>query len=142
MSMDILLKATTQFEEVPCCVCDVRFAMPEDYVARLRRKKIGFCCPNGHSLLYHGKSDSQKIKDLNAKLTTTRAQAESRVQRAEAATAHQVRRVAAAKGKVTRLKNDFAKGKCPCCNKHFKVLKKHMARMHPEYENGEADDLA
>jgi hypothetical protein len=37
------------------------------------------------------------------------------------------------KGQVTRLKNRAAAGVCPCCNRHFTALERHMKTKHPEF---------
>lgn len=43
------------------------------------------------------------------------------------------RRVSAAKGQVTKLKNRTAAGVCPCCTRSFENLKRHMATKHPAF---------
>lgn len=39
----------------------------------------------------------------------------------------------AARGQVTRLKNRAAAGVCPCCNRTFHQLVRHMAAKHPDF---------
>lgn len=39
----------------------------------------------------------------------------------------------ALKGVVTRTKNRISKGVCPCCNRQFKDLERHMTGQHPDY---------
>ncbi|WP_159103999.1 hypothetical protein [Rhodopseudomonas sp. B29] len=43
------------------------------------------------------------------------------------------RRAAAARGQVTKIKNRVGHGVCPCCNRTFANLARHMAGEHPGY---------
>ena len=42
------------------------------------------------------------------------------------------------KAAKTRLKNRVGKGVCPCCNRSFANLKRHMASQHPEFAGDES----
>jgi DNA repair exonuclease SbcCD ATPase subunit len=58
-----------------------------------------------------------------------------RVQREEAERlGHQL---IAARGQMTKLRNRVGKGVCPCCNRSFENLKRHMVSKHPDYAAGE-----
>jgi hypothetical protein len=35
---------------------------------------------------------------------------------------------------MTRIKKRVAAGVCPCCNRSFKDLARHMAGQHPDYK--------
>ena len=41
-------------------------------------------------------------------------------------------RTAAARGQVTKMRNRVGNGVCPCCNRTFVNLQRHMASKHPE----------
>ena len=43
----------------------------------------------------------------------------------------------ATRGHVTRQKKRAAAGVCPCCNRTFKQLARHMERKHPNYTKGD-----
>lgn len=43
------------------------------------------------------------------------------------------RRLSATQGVVTRIKNRVGKGVCPCCNRYFANVHRHMANQHPEF---------
>lgn len=36
-------------------------------------------------------------------------------------------------GEVTKTRKRIGKGVCPCCNRHFANVERHMANQHPEY---------
>lgn len=40
---------------------------------------------------------------------------------------------AATKGQLTKTKKRIANGVCPCCNRSFANLERHMAGQHPDY---------
>lgn len=42
-------------------------------------------------------------------------------------------KIRAEKGAKTKLKKRIAKGACPCCNRHFVNLQRHIEGQHPEY---------
>lgn len=43
----------------------------------------------------------------------------------------------AQKGQNTRLKNRIAAGVCPCCNRSFQNVARHMAGQHPDFQKHE-----
>lgn len=43
------------------------------------------------------------------------------------------------KGQVTKVKNRVSKGVCPCCNRYFKNLHRHMENKHPDYAEAKKD---
>lgn len=119
-----------------CCKCGIAFAMPHDWQAERRRLRDTFHCPAGHGQRYIGETDEQrKIRQLEAE--RSRLEQRERVERE--AREHAQRRLAATKGVLTRTKNRIAAGTCPCCDKTFKHLTRHMADAHPDYavEGGE-----
>jgi hypothetical protein len=125
-----------------CCNCGVLFAIPDDLDARLRINRERFYCPHGHGQSYT-KSKLEMERDLLAKQLEREAkrrqawerEATLEAQRRRAAE----RRTAAAKGQVTKIKKRVGNGVCPCCNRTFSQLAKHMASKHPEYARQEQE---
>ena len=62
--MEVHIK-TTQNE---CPTCHLLFWISEAHHNRLVRSKEEFYCPNGHSALFTGKSDKQKLKEAEDEL--------------------------------------------------------------------------
>ena len=121
---------------VTCCECGVRFSMPNSlndwYRADARR---WFYCPKGHE--QHYSSDANDIDKMRRerdrlKQDTARLLDEARRAR-EDAEAHK-RSAAAFKGAATRMKNRAKAGVCPCCNRHFVNLERHMKSQHSDDE--------
>jgi hypothetical protein len=128
VAYDVLLDA------IECCECGMVFAMPHAVKLRLRRSHALFYCPAGHPQYFSGESDEERLhKEL--------AQAERRVKEWQSEydqewKAHKAteRRLSATKGVLTRTKKRIAHGVCPCCNRTFANLARHMGGQHPDYE--------
>lgn len=108
------------------CECGIVYAVPAVWLEARRRDHATFYCPNGHARHFPQKSDEERLRE-NLKWYERRLETET----AEKEAAR--RSLAATRGVLTRTKNRIAAGTCPCCNKEFKVLAKHMAAKHPEY---------
>lgn len=125
-----------------CPSCGVTYAIPErlDEAARKHNRATqpnnywSWCCPFGHELSYSGKNEEQRLRDtLDAERRRSGRLAAERDQATASARAH--------KGAATRARNErdrIAKrakaGVCPCCNRSFKQLRRHMQSQHPHYE--------
>lgn len=126
-----------------CCSCNTPFAMSDEVhaIAMERREKFSFYCPNGHHQYYiSGESEADKLRRERDQLTQRLAQKDDEI-RAAWATANQQsdfvkageRRIAAAKGQITKLKRRASNGVCPCCNRTFFDLQRHMHSKHPGF---------
>jgi hypothetical protein len=111
-----------------CWACGIEFAMPQIIERKRAEDGKAFFCPNGDKLSY-GPSlldqERSRRRSMEAQLTHERDQRQA----AE-------RSASAYKGRVTRLKNRAAAGVCPCCNRSFENLRRHMDTKHPDF----ADD--
>lgn len=127
---------TTTFEIIACWQCNIRWAMPEEFVAQRRRDGKGFYCPNGHSCAYN-ETEADRIKrEAEKKITSLQqslawAEESKRSWRESAERAEN--RLRATKGVVTKLKKRVGNGVCPCCNRTFSNLARHMHSQHPDF---------
>lgn len=128
------LQIEIEFVVVNCCQCNMPFALTDDFQVARRRDHAWFYCPLGHAQHYSGKSDEEKLRDQlrRAQEATKRAQAdyEQEWQMRKATE----RSLSATKGVLTRTKKRIARGVCPCCNRTFQNLSRHMEGQHPDYE--------
>lgn len=113
--------------------CGLTFGVPIAWTARRREDHATFYCPNGHSMSYTGENDAEKAKRLTDQLTRERAAHDQTVARWRERTDSAERRLSATRGVVTRIKNRVGKGVCPCCNRTFGDLARHMAGQHPTW---------
>ena len=103
-------------ETEDCCNCGILFALPDYLMKRLKKNGGFFYCPNGHQQYYtHNKEMKEKLQDQIKETTKLAGQL------------HKV------KLEIKRMKKRSSVGVCPCCNRTFKQLAKHMKNKHPEY---------
>jgi hypothetical protein len=123
---------TIVFDVHDCPTCGVQYAAPQEFFARKNREDGGWYCVNGHAVVFK-KSALQKAKEDLARVEQDRAWYERRAKAARDEAEHQKRRAAAARGQVTKIKNRIANGVCPCCNRHFVNVERHIKSQHPDF---------
>jgi hypothetical protein len=124
--MGVALALTRDFAETECAACAMVFWVPEHWLKARRRSHEGFYCPNGHSLVFKGESDEEKLRRELAAEQRRLQQALQRENEERTAKVKLQRKIARDE---KRLKN----GVCPCCNRTFVHLQRHMKTKHPEY---------
>ncbi len=112
-----------------CFVCGVTFAFPHELHSSLEKKGGSFYCPHGHKLTYGEGTYAEEKRRLEEQLSKERRRL--KVARADRDRAD--RSAAAYKGQATKLRNRVKNGVCPCCNRSFANLRRHMATKHPTY---------
>lgn len=128
----------TTFVIQECCVCNVQFAMTQDMDKRRLADHKAFFCPSGHSQSYTGKTEAQKQKERADKLSNQVDAARARSEYWRNKQERTARSRSAIKGQLTKAKKRVAGGACPCCNRTFVDLAKHMNGQHPTYATDEA----
>lgn len=121
-----------------CCNCKVDFWMPDDLYAAAQRDRgpngISFYCPHGHGQHYAiGETEETKLRRERDRLAQQIAERDDRIKSLRDSNDHIERRLNATRGVVTRIKNRVGHGVCPCCNRTFGDLARHMAHKHPTY---------
>lgn len=123
--------------KVTCCKCKMDFWMADSFHdTMLRLREAGtFYCPAGHGQSYvAGKTEAEKARE---EADRQRRLAERAIQRAAMLEDDLVaarRSAAAYKGRATRMTNRAKAGICPCCNRHFVNLERHMSAKHTDIE--------
>jgi hypothetical protein len=110
---------------VETCWCGIRHAIPAELRGhQLRQYENGqtpviIYCPLGHPYVPAGEPEVERLRRI-AKL-----QGEARAQAEASARAY--------KGAATRARKRSAVATCPCCNRSFVQLRRHLATKHPDY---------
>lgn len=117
---------------IECCSCHCFFGMSKDMYERARDDGTSFCCPNGHSQSYT-KNEVTRLREQVNRLTHQVEQREAAILDVQAQRNHERARAIVYRGHVTRIKNRVAKGVCPCCQRTFCNLARHMETKHPDY---------
>ena len=112
-----------RFVTVLCGECGVPFAMTESFQKQKLQDRTTFYCPSGHPRFYTGKTVAQKLQEQLDRERQVREAAESRAlrmqgERDQVAKAHK------------RMRTRVMNGVCPCCNRTFQNLLRHMQTEH------------
>lgn len=117
---------TAQFELSTCYKCGIQFAMPTWYRQKRIEDHADFYCPNGHAQHFSAETEAEIERRL-------RQRAEQQVARAEDEKLRALRREAALRSELNRHRKRAANGVCPCCNRSFVNMARHMKTQHPEF---------
>lgn len=115
------------FVHETCCHkgCGLMFAMTRNFYNDVRNDpKHWWHCPEGHIQHYtNEQTDAYKLQQSNARETALQDQLAAAVRDAEAT-----------RTALIRDRYRFSKGVCPCCNRSFEALRRHMESKHPDYD--------
>lgn len=113
----------TNYSLKTCPICGVHYAVDElvdNYKrsAEKNDKDRGWYCPNGHYLVYT-ESECDKQRRRAERAEQERARLED-----ELLLSHQ---------REQKLKRRAAAAVCPCCNRSFSNVSRHIRHMHPTF---------
>jgi hypothetical protein len=136
-----------ELDDLVCCECSMVFAAPSRYIADRRRDHAWFYCPKGHPQHFSGETSEEKIRRERDRLKQKLAEKDDDIAaaikarddamtgwRAANETALSERRRANGyKGHAAKITRRAKAGTCPCCNRTFRQLARHMATQHPQF---------
>lgn len=123
---------TETLHVLACARCSMPFGITSDFEQRHRDNHDTFYCPNGHPNYYSGKSESEKLKQDILQQQERMEYLQKANNSLHAKITEKNHEIRAHKGAKTRLVNRIKAGVCPCCNRSFENLRRHMANKHPE----------
>lgn len=130
----------TDLAVMTCPDCGIAYAVPE----RLRatayargKREITWYCPNGHNLGYNGLSDKERAEQKAKREGERATRLQARLDQTEAALRGQKSRAARFKNDRDRERKRASAGVCPCCNRTFQNLARHMEGQHPTFAASE-----
>lgn len=124
---------TEQFEVIACCSCAMRFAVPHKWQAEREQDHVTFFCPNGHPQSYVGETDAEKFRRERDRLAQRIAQRDDEIAQWKATADEQARQRAEVEKRLKRVAKRTSAGTCPCCNRTFSALARHMQTKHPAF---------
>ncbi len=126
--MTIIVSTEIKLNVIECAECGIAFGVTTFFEKRRRDDHGTFYCPSGHSNWYPYQSDAEKLREQLAeekrKLAVTQFELISAKQKAEAT-----------EKKIKRVEKRIKNGVCPCCNRQFVQMARHMKTKHPEYSD-------
>lgn len=124
---------------ITCCHkdCGISFAVPSWWCRGKKQTRSTFFCPNGHSQHFSGETEEEKLRRERNLLAQRIAQKDDEIASQRRMREEAERSASAFRGQVTRLRNRAKAGLCPCCNRHFTNLERHIKGQHPEFQGEE-----
>ena len=123
----------TETLQVVSCWCGMALAIPSNLYRHAKDYGSTVYCPLGHQFSW----TETEADRLRKKLEATEAQRDRARQRERAERdlkEDTQRRLIAQKGATTKARKRHAAALCPCCNRSFVQLRRHMAAKHPDYQ--------
>lgn len=121
---------TVELVHISVGCCNIEFGLPRSLYDACKNKGTAFHCPKcGDSRVFRT-TELQKLKAENERL-------KGRVHSAECQRRHAEHQRNAARKSHRKMRDRVKNGVCPCCNRTFENLLRHMRTKHPEY----SDDL-
>jgi len=120
---------------INCHRCSTPYLLPEElYKAAKASETINFYCPYGHAAHYPaGETEEIRLRRERDRLAQQIAYKDDRIKSLKDDLVATERQRAAARGQVTKIKNRVGHGVCPCCNRTFENLHRHMTTQHPTF---------
>lgn len=125
-------------QAAPCYTCKCEVWVPDALWEACLRKRgpngISYSCAYGHEQhLVEGESEETKLRRERDRLQQRLAEKDDAITRQREMREATERQLSAAKGRITKIKNRVSKGVCPCCNRQFANLHRHMTTEHPTF---------
>lgn len=137
MSAGTFIPVTTSLVTEECCNCHMLFAMPEDFRKRAKDDPaIFFYCPAGHSQHSLASEVQRKLREAEQQLANERAALQRQAEELKRVRGERDHHWIERKKLTTRtrnLKTRIKNGVCPCCNRSFENLHRHMTTQHPGF---------
>ena len=114
------------------CWCGIHYAVPSEFYNLVKAehrdglRQTDIYCPLGHVWSFAGKGEAEELREKLAAEQRRRMAARDLL-------AQEERSHAATRGHLTRTKKRVGNGVCPCCNRTFQQLSRHMENKHPDY---------
>lgn len=129
--MQYAINHATRLSTVDCCNCGITFAMPSTLLDRFKNNGNSFYCPHGHGQSFT-KSEVDRLREKLDEQTRTATEMADRARDAEAAATKAKQTATKARSELKRVNDRINAGVCPCCNRTFKQLARHMKTKHPD----------
>lgn len=132
VTLDSYTDVKTRMYIWSCPTCGVVYGIPVEFAEDKKKNGEWYYCPNGHSLSWReSEADKQRKRAVRAEADRDYWQREEKRERERAERIK--REKAAVKGQLTKTKKRVANGVCPCCNRQFVNLHRHMSTQHPDF---------
>lgn len=125
--MGYALRRDLDMTEMNCGTCGIDFMVPERWREERKKTGEGWYCPNGHCRVYK----ETRLQEVERELKQERQR--SAMEAASRRSEEQGR--LRAERELKRITKRVNAGVCPCCNRTFQNLARHMKTKHSEAAN-------
>jgi hypothetical protein len=115
------------------CWCGINLAIPTNLYRTAHDTGESVYCPLGHKFSWT-ESEADRLRKKLEQTEARATRAEQRRQAERDLREHTERQLAAQKGATTRARKRAAAALCPCCNRSFVQLRRHLETKHPGYD--------
>lgn len=130
--MSAVLDFSQRLVTITCYKCGITFAVPQYFQTKRLEDRADFWCPNGHEQAYV-KSEAQRLREqLEEQKRSTEWWKNSALSKEKTIQGQKIS-LGKAKAKLKRTETRVAHGVCPCCNRSFVNVQRHMKTKHPDY---------
>lgn len=113
------------FIRMCCGECGIEFEVPPHFYTERQQTGKNWYCPNGHSRVFR-ESEADKMRRERDIARQQLARAEQEKNEAEA-------KQRLAERKLAKIKRRASVGSCPCYQRTFSNMARHMKTKHPEF---------
>lgn len=128
MTETVTIQRSLVLDVERCCQCGIEWGMTRALRAQRLDDGDWFYCPNGHGQ-HFTKSTKDELREAQRKLASVRE--DLRVRSVELAAARD--ELSQSQSELKRQTQRSKGGACPCCNRSFVQLARHMKAKHPDY---------
>lgn len=135
------LMLAVELEAFTCGTCGGAYALSARYIAERRANGGRWRCPycTGNATWgYDGQTEVEKLRKRLQIEEAAKERAQQRATELSRSVDHERKRVQGYQGALTKIKKRIGNGTCPCCQRHFVNVERHMASKHPEYAGAES----
>lgn len=127
MASDIAIIHGEYHVVTQCGTCGVWHTVPEIVWDTQKREGGYHCCPNGHSRGWKTGTEQEE----QDRIRRERDRLKQEAARLQDEISSERKRAKAAEEKTRKLQKRASAGVCPCCNRTFKNMQRHMKTKHP-----------
>lgn len=132
--MTITIEHKTKLNLFECSACAAHIALTLDFERVLRGNHREFYCPNGHSQYFPSQSEAERLRQALHAAELEKTRLTQQVKDAVEARDRLAIQQAISERETARLKKRAAAGVCPCCNRTFVQLQRHMKTQHSGHD--------
>lgn len=130
--MSAVLNFQSALEIHYCPNCSISFGAPLRFIKERREDGKSFYCPAGHSMSFH-ETELDKLRKRLEQEKRNNEWLKSSVAAKEKTIKGQNIQIGKVKAKLKRTEVRVSHGVCPCCNRSFVNMQRHMKTKHPDY---------